>query len=106
MDMKEYEQEQKRMQRALIATIKAKRSARGWTQEDLGKRAGINHQQIGRWERGEREPRSFDLAAIAKAFGGMSLSQFWAAVEEQAAELDKEDASDELAEKRRRATAQ
>ncbi|WP_421936726.1 helix-turn-helix transcriptional regulator [Phenylobacterium sp.] len=49
--------------------LKALRSARGWTQEDLGKRLGVSRQAIIALESDKHDP-SLDLAyRIAALFG-------------------------------------
>jgi len=57
------------MRSDVSAAIRAEREARGWTQADLATASGVNAQQVGRFERGAREPGLNDLVRIAAAFG-------------------------------------
>lgn len=41
------------------------RSKRNLSQAELGRRTGLNHSTISRWERGERQPQVENLAQIA-----------------------------------------
>ena len=49
--------------------IKQLRTERGWRQEDLGQRAGVNKQLISRYELHIAKPTFDILVNIAKAFG-------------------------------------
>jgi len=46
----------------------ALRSARGWSQEELGARAGLTYKFIGEIERGQKSPSLDSLGAIAAGF--------------------------------------
>lgn len=48
------------------AKIRAKRKSLGLSQEELAERAGVHHNTIARWERGELDPRGTSLAKLAK----------------------------------------
>lgn len=50
------------------SNIKRLRELRGWSQRELGERAGVYAEQISRWERELNEPREQSLRALAKAF--------------------------------------
>lgn len=47
--------------------IAAERSARGWTQEELGARVGVSSRTISNWEHSNRVPRS-RRPALERAF--------------------------------------
>ena len=47
--------------------LKAARRARRWTQEDLGHAAGLHSTEVGRLERGDREPRLSTIVRLARA---------------------------------------
>lgn len=48
--------------------IKAERTKRGWSQDELAHRAHIGARLVGRYERGEGEPSIETLTKIADAF--------------------------------------
>lgn len=45
------------------------RTARGWSQEELGARSGLTYKFIGEVERGQKSPSLDSLGVIAKGFG-------------------------------------
>jgi len=47
--------------------LKQARLDRGWTQEDLGHEATLHSTEIGRLERGAREPRLSTIVRLARA---------------------------------------
>lgn len=49
--------------------ILRERTARGWSQFELGTKSGMDPRQIGRYERGEIRPVVGNLQKIAAAFG-------------------------------------
>jgi transcriptional regulator with XRE-family HTH domain len=49
--------------------VVALRAARGWSQEELGARAGLTYKFIGEVERGQKSPSLDSLGAIARGFG-------------------------------------
>jgi len=49
--------------------VRQLRERKGWTQEELGVRAGTRYETINRIERGTREPRIKLLVGLAKALG-------------------------------------
>lgn len=49
--------------------IRARREARGLTQNALGKRLGVTFQTVSKWERGETSPEISLLAPLAEALG-------------------------------------
>ncbi len=57
--------------KALGRRVKAEREARGWSQLDLAKRAGLKtYQHVSMIERGERQrPATKTIAGLASAFG-------------------------------------
>jgi transcriptional regulator with XRE-family HTH domain len=56
--------------------VRAVRSLRGISQEELAFRAGVHRTYLGGIERGERNPSLKNIAAIAEALG-MSLSELF-----------------------------
>ena len=57
------------LQRALGARIQNLRDFRGWSQEDLAIRSGLNRTDMSGIERGDRDPTLGDLEAIAGCLG-------------------------------------
>jgi transcriptional regulator with XRE-family HTH domain len=51
------------------ATVRALRLSKGWTQEELGHKAGLHPTYIGGIERGERNVGFDNLLKVARAFG-------------------------------------
>lgn len=49
--------------------VRALREERGWTQSQLGDRAGMGYQEVARIERGEREPTWSTALKLADALG-------------------------------------
>ena len=49
--------------------VKKLRRAKGWSQEELGKKAGLHRTYIGSIERSERNVSLINVERIAKAFG-------------------------------------
>lgn len=47
--------------------LRTRREERGLSQAELGARAGVHRNQVGRFERGEQEPRLYALLKLAKA---------------------------------------
>jgi transcriptional regulator with XRE-family HTH domain len=47
--------------------LKQARLAKHWTQEDLGHWAGLHSTEVGRLERGNREPRLSTIVRLARA---------------------------------------
>ncbi|MGP9821340.1 helix-turn-helix transcriptional regulator [Salinarimonas sp. NSM] len=60
----------------LGANVRALREARGLTQAQLGERAGVSDQLIGRMERAEGEPTLKSVKKIAAALGADPLDLF------------------------------
>jgi transcriptional regulator with XRE-family HTH domain len=50
-------------------TVRAARLARSWSQEDLAQRAGLHRNQIGYFERGERNAPLSAILGLAAALG-------------------------------------
>jgi transcriptional regulator with XRE-family HTH domain len=53
----------------LSTRLRSLRRARGWSQEELADRAGLEQTQISSWERGSRRPSMESVAKLAAAFG-------------------------------------
>jgi transcriptional regulator with XRE-family HTH domain len=51
------------------AAIKARREASGWSQGQVGYRAGLDAAEVSRLERGKREPRLRTIIRIARGLG-------------------------------------
>jgi transcriptional regulator with XRE-family HTH domain len=49
--------------------VRDKREARGWTQEELGARCGLDRSYIGGIERGERNISLTNLLKVARGLG-------------------------------------
>lgn len=49
--------------------IKEKRESKNLTQEELGKKVGVNRSAVAMWEAGEALPRADKLPEIAKILG-------------------------------------
>ena len=49
--------------------IKQKRESKGLTQEELGKKIGVNRSTVAMWETGEAMPRADKLPELAKILG-------------------------------------
>lgn len=49
--------------------IRLERERRGWSQADLAKKAGCDPKTVGRWESGERIPRSYHRQSLYELFG-------------------------------------
>lgn len=58
----------------LIAKIKEDREARGWSQRELAKRAGVTTSLIGAYEKGSVSPTLRSLAKILDALGVASAT--------------------------------
>jgi transcriptional regulator with XRE-family HTH domain len=54
--------------RSLAVTVRERRQARGWTQEDMATEAGLTQPAISNYERDAKEMRLTSLLAIASAF--------------------------------------
>jgi transcriptional regulator with XRE-family HTH domain len=51
------------------AVITARREASGWSQGQVGYRAGLDAAEVSRLERGKREPRLRTIIRIARGLG-------------------------------------
>jgi transcriptional regulator with XRE-family HTH domain len=56
--------------------VRALRTAKGYSQEELAFRAGVHRTYLGGIERGERNPSLKNIAAIAEALG-VALSELF-----------------------------
>lgn len=54
---------------AMAATLRGERAKKGWTQEDLAARSGLNLSTLKRILKGERDINVNQIAALAEAFG-------------------------------------
>lgn len=52
---------------ALAENIKNRRTAKGFSQEELAKMIGVAQKQISQYERGQRRPDCFNIVYLAKA---------------------------------------
>ena len=53
----------------LVLRIRELRERKGWSQAELGRRAGLNHSVVSRAERGEAAITVSTLEKVAKALG-------------------------------------
>ena len=60
------------MAAAIGGAIRARRLAKGWSQEQFAERAGVHRTQVGFLERGERTPNVFTLAEAARALNTLA----------------------------------
>ncbi len=70
--------------RVLQVGLAALRTLRGWSKAELARRSGVNRRTILRLEApgpGCGEPTRQTITALARAFGYVQLSAFWAAVQ-------------------------
>lgn len=87
--------------RLIAGRIRMTRIARGRSQDDLARMAGLNRAMISRYESGCTTPKIVQLAAIARAQGipiedyvrGTDGSACWGSEEEQAAASAGEDST-------------
>lgn len=56
-------------QSAMKNTLPEKRQARGWSQDELGRRIGVSRQTINAIERGKTEPSLKTALRLSKIFG-------------------------------------
>src|ERR1051326_6266861 len=56
--------------------LNAIRTERGWSRAKLARRAGVNEQQIVRWEGGRNTPSADGVAALAAALG-IGMADFY-----------------------------
>lgn len=57
------------VRRSLAQTISQERARCGMTQEFVAGQLGVSRQAVSKWERGESEPSTSNLLALAKLFG-------------------------------------
>lgn len=72
-------------------SVKALRESRGWTQEQLGERAGISYKFIGEIERAIGNPSVDYLERLSQAFGVDVTELFGTPLREGEYRLTKED---------------
>lgn len=66
----------------LGARLRDLRTGRGWTQDELARRAGLSKSYLSRIEDGERQPSLASLLSLAQAYGISVASLFAAPAEE------------------------
>jgi transcriptional regulator with XRE-family HTH domain len=52
-----------------MPTITELRESRGWSRQELAKRAGVTRMAVWNWENNRRVPRADQLKAVAAVFG-------------------------------------
>lgn len=52
---------------SLAENIKNRRTAKGFSQEELAKKIGVAQKQISQYESGQRRPDCFNIVYLAKA---------------------------------------
>ena len=62
-------QERSRIKRSLGEAIKQNRNRCGMTQEFVAEALGVSRQAVSKWERGDSDPSTANLLALAKLFG-------------------------------------
>jgi putative transcriptional regulator len=68
---------------AVADKLRELRGRRGWTQEDLAERLGIDRRQVVRLET-RRVPVTLEVVeALARAFGELSLSFMWSVIDDE-----------------------
>ena len=67
----------------LSARLREMRAERGWTQDELARRAGLSKSYLSRIEDGERQPSLASLLSLAQAHGIGLASLFAASTEEK-----------------------
>ena len=80
--MKLKNDEEKAFDLALAKILKARRDELNLTQEYLSFHPGVTRITIGKWERGEKTPITFDLYNVLKVLY-KNPSEFWAALFQQ-----------------------
>lgn len=80
--MKLKNDEEKAFDLELSKIIKARRSELNLTQEYISLHSGVTRITIGKWERGEKTPISFDLYNVLKILY-KDPSEFWATLHQQ-----------------------
>lgn len=68
------------VRRSLAQAIAQERGRCGMTQEFVAGQLGVSRQAVSKWERGESEPSTSNLLALAKLFG-ISPAQLLAGIE-------------------------
>ena len=66
----------------LSARLRNLRAGRGWTQDEMARRAGLSKSYLSRIEDGERQPSLASLLSLAQAYGVPLASLFAAPTEE------------------------
>lgn len=57
-----------RFQKTLAKRLETLRLEAGWTQEEVGRRAGLTRQHVQRLEAGTSNPKASTLVALARSF--------------------------------------
>ena len=55
--------------RSLAEALKAQRTSRGMTQEQVAEAVGVSRQAVSKWENGTAEPSTSNLLALARFYG-------------------------------------
>lgn len=66
---KEVRKEKSQMQKSLGETLKEHRVRCKMTQEFVAERLGVSRQAVSKWERGDSDPSTSNLCALAKLYG-------------------------------------
>ena len=74
--MKKKSEEEKLFDIELSKLLKAKRNEKKLSQEIISERSGVTRITIGKWERGEKTPQSFDLYNVLKVLY-KNPDEFW-----------------------------
>lgn len=61
--------EDKKTTKDIAENIRQARVNKGWTQEELAKKAGVDSNSLAKIERGESKPKGLTLVKIIKALG-------------------------------------
>ena len=74
--MRKKSDEEKLFDKEISRLLRAKRDEKKLTQEIVSERSGVTRITIGKWERGEKTPQSFDLYNVLKILY-KNPAEFW-----------------------------
>ena len=74
--MRKKSDEEKLFDKEISRLLKARRDEKKLTQEIVSERSGVTRITIGKWERGEKTPQSFDLYNVIKILY-KNPAEFW-----------------------------
>jgi len=57
------------LHQSLAEILKARRTSRGMTQEQVAEAVGVSRQAVSKWENGTAEPSTSNLLALARLYG-------------------------------------